>query len=72
MKLALDDFLIRTLGFIRSRVEGCLYIYKKGNDWVKLINYMNYTLYTSSSDQVRVDYKNKLKKRFNLSSLGVA
>ncbi len=37
----LDEFLIRTTGFIRSRVEGCLYMNKKGNDGVKLINYVD-------------------------------
>ena len=33
----LDSFLTNKLTFQRSRVNGCLYIYRKENDWVKLI-----------------------------------
>ena len=37
----LDEFLTKTLGFQRSRVEGCLYIHRKGQNWIKLINYVD-------------------------------
>ena len=67
----LDEFLTKNLSFVRSRVEGCLYIYRKENDWVKLINYVDDALYTSNNDQIRMEFENKLKKKFNLSLLGV-
>ena len=68
----LDEFLIKSLKFSRSRVEGCLYVYRNGTDWVKLINYVDDALYISNRDEVRVEFENKLKKRFNLSLLGIA
>ena len=41
----LDMFLTLELGFIKSRVEGCLYIYRNNKYWIKMINYMNDDLY---------------------------
>ena len=32
----LDEFSTKTLGFQRSRVEGCLYIHRKGQSWIKM------------------------------------
>ena len=46
------------LSFQRSRVDGCLYIlYREGNGWVKLINYVDDALSYASSDKVREDFK---------------
>ena len=41
----LDEFLTKELKFIKSRVEGCLYIYKKSSTWIKMINYVDDALY---------------------------
>ena len=68
----LDSFLINKLSFLRSRVDGCLYIYRKDNDWIKLINYVDDALYFASSNRVREDFELSLKNKFNLSLLGEA
>ena len=60
------------MNFKRSMVEGCLYIYRKGNDWIKMINYVDDALYYCSSDSVRNHFENKLKSKFNLTFLGKA
>ena len=60
----LDSFLTNKVSFQRSRVDGCLYIYRKANDWVKLINYVDDALYYASSDKVREEFELSLKKRF--------
>ena len=44
-------------------------MYRKGNVWIKLINYADDALYYASSDNVREDFELSLKK-FNLSLLG--
>ena len=68
----LDSYLTNKLSFVRSRVDGCLYIYRKGNDWVKFINYEDDALYYASNDKVREDFELSLKSKFNLSLLGEA
>ena len=35
----LDQFLTKDLGFTRSRVEGCLCIYRDNTKWIQMINY---------------------------------
>ena len=49
---------------------GCPYIYRKENEWVKLINYVDDALYYAYSDRVREDFELSIKNRFNLSQLG--
>ena len=68
----LDLFLTNELKFTRSRVEGCLYILRKENHWIKLINYVDDALYYSNDDNFRIKFEQSLKKRFNLSLLGKA
>ncbi len=68
----LDSFLTNKLSFLRSRVDGCLYIYRKGNDWIKLINYVDDPFYFASNDKVREDFELSLKNKYNLSLLGEA
>ena len=68
----LDIFLTQRLKFIRSRVEGCLYILRRGNDWIKLINYVDDALYYSNNDNFRREFETALKKKFNLSLMGKA
>gem|GEM_PF-2876143 len=68
----LDQFLQEKLGFARSRVEGCLYIYRKGNDWIKMINYVDDALYFASKDSVRERFELSLKSKFNLTLMGKA
>ena len=65
-------FLTKTLGFKRSRVEGCLYIHRKGQNWIKLINYIDDTLYTSNDEETRLEVETNLKKKFNLTLMGQA
>ena len=67
---ALDTFLIKNLNFNCSRVEGCLYVLRRGNDWLKLINYVDDALYYSNNDKFREEFESALKKRFNLSLMG--
>ena len=47
-----------------------VYIYRKGTDWVKLINYVDDALYYCSTEEVRENFEKKLKSRFNLTLLG--
>ena len=68
----LDDFLQKDLRFHRSRVEGCLYTYRKGSDWLKVINYVDDALYYSNNDKVRTYFEVRLKKRFSLTLMGEA
>ena len=60
------------LKFIRSRIEGCLHILRKGNYWIKLINYVDDALYYSSNENFRLSFGQSLKKRINSSLLGRA
>ena len=66
----LDHFLTQNLKFIRSRVEGCLYVLRRGNNWIKLINYVDDALYYSNNDNFRSEFETALKKKFNLSLMG--
>ena len=68
----LDNFLQRDMNFQRSRVEGCLYIYRKGNDWIKMINYVDDALYFASEDKVREHFELTLKNKFHLILMGGA
>jgi len=68
----LDSFLTNDLHFVRSRVEGCLYVLRKGDLWIKLINYVDDALYYSNNNEFRESFEKKLKKRFSLSLLGQA
>ena len=68
----LNDFLVNSFGFKRSRAEGCLYIYRNGDDWVKMINYVDDALYYASSHRVREHFEISLKNKFNLTLLGIA
>ena len=72
MKETLDDFLTKTLGFKISRVERCLDIHRKGQNWIKLINYVNDALYTSNNEETRLEFETNLKKKFNLTLMGQA
>ena len=62
----LDTFLVKNLKFNCSRVEGCLYILRRGNDWLRLINYVDDALYYSNNNKFREEFEFTLKKRFNL------
>ena len=49
----LYNFLQKDMIFQCSRVEGCLYIYRKGNDWIKMVNNVDDALYFASEECVR-------------------
>ena len=67
----LDIFLTNDLNFVRSRVEGCLYVLRKVDYRIQLINYyVDDVLYNSNIDTFRENFEKQLKKRFNLSLLG--
>ena len=69
----LDLFLTDNLRFItRLRVEGCLYVLRRGKDWIKLINYVDGALYYSNYDVFREEFDTALKRKFNLSLMGKA
>ena len=66
----LDSYLTNTLHFVRSRVEGCLYILREGDNWIKLINHVDDILYYSKNEDFRLKFQQSPKKIFNLSLLG--
>ena len=68
----LDTYLREVLGFQRSMVEGCLYIYRNDTQWIKLINYVDDALYYFDSEQTKDDFEKKLKSKFNLTLMGKA
>ena len=68
----LDSYLTNTLHFIRSRVEGYLYILRGVDNWIKLINYADNALCYSNNEDFWLRFEQSLKKRFNLSWLGQA
>ena len=46
--------------------------YVSGNDWIKMINYLDNALYYASSQRIREHFEISLKTKFNLTLLGVA
>ena len=65
-----DSYWTNTLHFVRSRNEGCLYILREGDNWIKLTNYVDDILYYSNNEDFRLKFQQSLKKTFNLSLLG--
>ena len=57
----LDTFLTSNLKFQRSRVEGCLYIYRKERHWIKMMNYVDDALYYASDNKTREVFELSLK-----------
>ena len=47
----LDSFLVKNLKYDQSRVEGCIYILRIENDWIKHINYVDDVLNYSNNDK---------------------
>ena len=47
----LDSFIVKNLKRDQSRVEGCIYILRIENDWIKLINYVDNVLNSSNNDK---------------------
>ena len=45
---------------------------RRGNNWLKLINYVDNALFYSNSDRFREEFESALKKRLNLSLMGKA
>ena len=68
----LDSFLLKNLKFNHSRVEGCLYVLRRGNDCLKLINHVDDALFYSNNDKFREEFESALKNTFNLSLMGKA
>ena len=60
----LGRFLQKDMGFHCSRVEGCFYIYRKENDWIKIINYVDDALYFANNNQVREHLNSLLRTNF--------
>ena len=63
----LDSFLFKLFRFNHSRVEDCLYIWRRGNDWLKLTNYVDDASYNFNNDKFREEFESAPKKIFNLS-----
>ena len=53
-------------------VEGFLYIYRNGNDWINIINYVDDALYFASNYKVREHFELTLKSKFHLTLMGEA
>ena len=68
----MDSYLTNTLKFVRSRFHGYLYILREGDNWFKLINYVDDALNYSNNEDFRMKFERSLKKIFNLSLLGQA
>ena len=69
----LDQFLISDeMSFKRSMVEGHIYAYRNDHDWIKMINYVNNACYYCNGGNVRKDFENKLRRRFNMTLAGEA
>ena len=66
------QFLTKDLGFIRSSVEGYLYIYNDNTKWIKLINYVDDSLCYSNDDELRKKFEKRHSKKFHLSLVGEA
>ena len=66
----LDSHPINILHFVRSKVEGCLYILREGGNQIRSINYVDDASYYSNNEDFRLKFEQSLKKRFNLSLLG--
>ena len=62
----LDSFLVKNLKFNHSKIEGCRYALRRGNDWLKLINCVDDAFYYSNNDRFREEFEAALMKRFNL------
>ena len=63
----LDTFFVNKFDF-KSRFDGYLFIFKNGNDWIKLINYVHdSTLYFDNNNNVRQSFELSLKNEFNMS-----
>ena len=61
--VTLNLFLTEELGFLRARVEGCLYIlYRKDEEWIKMINYVDAALYYTNNNKVRGMFEKKPSK----------
>ncbi len=68
----LNDFLVDSFGFKHSRAEGCLHIYRNGNGWIKMINYVDDALKYTSSQRVRKHFEITFKNKFNFTLIGMA
>ena len=67
-----DTFLVKNLKFNCSRVEGRLYVLRRENDWLKLINYVDDAQNYCNNDKFSEEFESALKKRFNLSLMSKA
>ena len=54
------------------KLDDVLIIYRNGNDWIRMINYVDDTIYYISSRRVREHSEIILKNKINLTLLGVA
>ena len=65
--MTLDKFQTRVFGFHRSKIERCLYIYRKWVDWIKLINYVaddaHVSLYKGDHNLFRLFLKDCMERK---------
>ena len=67
----LDEYL-QNLSFRISTVEPCLYARTTCLGTVRLINYVDDTLYFANTDEAEEEFTKQLKARFNFHLLGTA
>ena len=60
-----SDWLINSYVFNRIPGAGSIYVYKKNEDFLYLINAVDDQVYFSNSDKLRKDFEDKLSKRFD-------
>ena len=67
----MDDYL-QLIGFRKSTVDPCFYSRKTKAGILRLINYVDDTLYFGTTDESEDEFVKELKTRFNLNLLGTA
>ena len=68
----LADFLINDFGFERCPSARSIFIYKRGKDFIYLINAVDDQLYFSNNDKLRLEFEQRIAKRFDVELMGQA
>jgi len=59
-------------GFVQSVVEPSLFYYRQGDEWINLLSYSDDTLFTCSSDTIRLAFEKAMCTRFDCKLMGQA
>ena len=67
-----SDWLINEYGFERCPSEESIYIFRKGDLFIYMINCVDDQLYFANDDSLRADFETKLAARFKVDIMGWA